>query len=160
MVGESRDLLFFCLTSCINNLVFTLFPPLYLLLTSNPNCFLFSCPPNLTFRPAASLDQIKPLWTLASTRQPALYKAWPSPKVCPSVVSSTHSLQTDQHLSKQLISLHAIVSFHVSQPVAYFSPQPRTLHVSYFSFICCCLFCLFCLIITSPNLTPSQSTAA
>lgn len=33
---------------------------------------------------SASLYQIKHLWTLASTRQPALYKAWPSPEVCPS----------------------------------------------------------------------------
>lgn len=88
------------------------------------------------------------MWTLASTRQPALYKAWPSPKVCPSVVSSTHSLQTDPHLSKQLISLHAIVSFHVSHHAAYFSPQPRTLHVPYLSFIC---FCFFRLIVTSSS---------
>lgn len=88
------------------------------------------------------------MWTLASTRQPALYKAWPSPKVCPSVVSCTHSLQTDPHLSKQLISLHAIASFHVSHHLAYFSPQPRTLLVPYLSFICCHLLCL---IATSPS---------
>ena len=33
---------------------------------------------------SAFLYQIKHLWTLASTQQPALYKAWPSPEVCSS----------------------------------------------------------------------------
>ncbi|KAK7925876.1 hypothetical protein WMY93_008186 [Mugilogobius chulae] len=30
--------------------------------------------------PTATASKIKPLWTLASIHQPALYKAWPSPE--------------------------------------------------------------------------------
>lgn len=45
--------------------------------------------------PSTFLYQIKHLWTLASTQQPALYKAWPSPEVCPSALPS--DLLTNQN---------------------------------------------------------------
>lgn len=77
--------------------------------------------------PSTFLYQIKHLWTLASTQQPALYKAWPSPEVCPSALPS--DLLTNQNFHFLDINILFFFSSHFCTcpyPASAFCPISTT----------------------------------
>lgn len=69
---------------------------------------------------STSLNQIKHLWTLASTQQPALSKAWPSPEVCSSALLNNHNFHFLDVYAFFLLTLPPLVLILHSVS----SPQP------------------------------------